>query len=171
MNEFKFQLSSALLVVILGLGVFWAFTHLEKGVPTQEDRVIVMNDEDVSFEDENIPLAPDEIIVEPTKPAEEVKPEPTESTKTLIAEEKELRDALERLITDNIYMKNGSRGTRVGTVQKFLNYYFETNKTIDNDYGPGTITDVKKFQQQEGIDADGFAGPGTYKKMIEIIEK
>lgn len=161
MNEFKFQLLSVVLIVLLGTGVYWAFSSLESGVPQPEDRVVVAVEDPIETE---TPIE---------TPEEEVVPEETPvetETKELSADEKSLRDALERLIDDNIYMKKGSHGTRVGTVQKFLNYYFETSKTVDNDYGPGTMADVKKFQEAEGLGADGLAGPNTYRAMIKVLE-
>ena len=74
-------------------------------------------------------------------------------------------------IDDNINMKEGSRGTRVGTVQEFLNRYLDTETTVDNGYGPGTLSRVKTFQQAEGLSADGLAGPNTYQAMIDILLK
>ncbi|HBB54043.1 TPA: hypothetical protein DHS24_02780 [Candidatus Nomurabacteria bacterium] len=68
-------------------------------------------------------------------------------------------------------MKEKSQGTRVGTVQTFLNIYNNTSKLVDNDYGPGTKTDVMNFQKAEGITVDGEAGPGTFRKMIEWLKK
>jgi len=78
---------------------------------------------------------------------------------------------LEKLVADNVFMKEKSQGTRVGTIQTFLNIYNNTSKPVDNDYGPGTKTDVMNFQKAEGITADGEAGPGTFRKMIEWLKK
>ncbi|MCE9548824.1 peptidoglycan-binding protein [Candidatus Nomurabacteria bacterium] len=67
-------------------------------------------------------------------------------------------------------MKEKSRGTRVGTVQTFLNIYNGTTKKVDNDYGAGTKADVIKFQKAVGLTADGEAGPSTFAKMIDWLE-
>lgn len=75
---------------------------------------------------------------------------------------------LQKLIDDKVLMKKGSRGTRVGTVQKFLIEY-GIKMTADNDYGDSTVAAVKKFQSDQKLSADGQAGPGTYKKMIEWL--
>lgn len=83
----------------------------------------------------------------------------------------ELKTALQKLITDNVLMKRGSRGTRVGTVQEFLNLYNGTDSTVDNDYGPTTENQVRAFQRSEGLTADGQTGPNTYRKMIEWLDK
>jgi murein L,D-transpeptidase YcbB/YkuD len=168
MNEYKFQFFTIVLLLILSGGVYWAISNLDYGTPDQEDivqndQILVENDQDVV-----IPIrTPDQ---EESIEEEDETPEPVSDDAELTDAEKELRDALERLIEDNIYMKKGSRGTRVGTVQKFLNWYFDTNIAVDNEYGPGTMGNVRKFQEAEGITADGLAGPGTYTKMIEVIE-
>jgi hypothetical protein len=80
-------------------------------------------------------------------------------------EHADLIDELQELIDDKVFMKKGSRGTRVGTVQKFLIEYGVEIK-VDNDYGDSVVSGVKKFQQEQKISADGQAGPTTYEKMI-----
>jgi hypothetical protein len=101
--------------------------------------------------------------VDSMAPPEETEGEVPEKHQVLIAE-------LEKLIADTIYMKVGSRGTRVGTVQKFLNLYLDKDLTVDNDYGNGTKSRVAAFQKTEGLSADGQAGPVTYKAMIDWLE-
>ena len=93
------------------------------------------------------------------------------SSGTNNAKYSEIKSALEKLVSDNILMKAGSRGTRVGTVQQFLNIYNGTDSTIDNDYGPTTENQIKAFQKAEGLTADGQTGPNTYKKMIAWLDK
>jgi len=160
MNEYKFQFFTLLLVIVLGFGVSWAFTNLDYGNPNYRDLV--------QEEDEEIIVVADPAPVVPIRVVEEIPEEEVEIE--LTGEEAALVFALEKLVADNINMKKGSKGTRVGTVQKFLNWYFDTNKTVDNEYGPGTMADVKKFQSKEGIGDDGLAGANTYRKMIEVIE-
>ena len=110
----------------------------------------------------------DEVIAEEPLPApsenESPAPQPNSKYQTLIGE-------LNKLISDNIFMKVGSRGTRVGTIQNFMNIYNKTSKKVDNDYGEGTKTDVANFQKAAGLPADGQAGPATYQKMIDWLKK
>lgn len=82
-----------------------------------------------------------------------------------------LINEIQKLVDSNIYMKKGSRGTRVGTVQKFLNIYNGTSSKIDNDYGPGMETVIKKFQKDQGLTSDGEAGPNTFRKMVNWLKK
>ncbi|MBD2451752.1 N-acetylmuramoyl-L-alanine amidase [Nostoc sp. FACHB-152] len=51
-----------------------------------------------------------------------------------------------------------------GTVVRYLQYRIG----VDNDgvYGPQTEAAMKKFQQQNGLTADGIVGPNTWLKLI-----
>ncbi len=182
MNEFKYQLVNFFLLALLGTGIYWAFTTIDNSIIYDKNRILqeseITNSEteknEISFVDEQEHSSSEKEKeketnsgdVFPQKENEEVNQE-----RKLSQEEQQLLAKLQGLIDDNIYMKIGSHGTRVGTVQKFLNWYFDTSKKVDNEYGPGTKADVKKFQEKEGLENDGLAGPDTYRKMIEILKK
>tara|TARA_B100001179_G_C18545948_1_gene383814 strand:- start:98 stop:637 length:540 start_codon:yes stop_codon:yes gene_type:complete len=179
MNELKYQITQFIFLALLGFGAYWALTHLDNGISYSRDQIVERDTTpSTPIESPIINTIPDdeEIVENPdtstTTVDEEETQTPSQSSGTLTATEKELVSALERLISDQIYMKVGSRGTRVGTVQKFLDYYFP-DKTVstDNDYGPGTKTLVEQFQAAEGLTADGQAGPNTYQKMIDVIKE
>lgn len=161
MNEFRFQFVNFLLLVLLVGGMYWAFSTINNGVTYTKDDLVIVNDEVNPIPEEEL----DPVFEVEEDVSFEVSSEVIDNPNI------ELIEKLQDLINDDINMKQGSRGTRVGTVQKFLNIYFDTEKTIDNDYGPGTLADVKKFQTEEGLGADGLAGPNTYKKMIEVLKK
>lgn len=168
MNEFKFQLSTIVLVALLAFGAYWAFTNLDTGVRYQRDDIIVSDPETDAVVDEVIVQNDDttDVIVEQEQtdvPDSMPTPSLSEEQQTLLAE-------LEDLIVDDIFMREGSRGTRVGTVQNFLNLYLDTESSVDNQYGPGTRARVRQFQEQEGLSADGLAGPSTYGAMIDVLE-
>ncbi len=170
MNEFKYQFVNVLLLALLGFGIYWAFSTIDNGIIYDRELVV----QDAGSEKDQV-----EVIFDNTKSAEanldrenvNDKPTPKKEEKVLSDDEKFVLTKLEGLIADKIQMKKGSRGTRVGTVQKFLNMYFEKQVKVDNQYGPTTIARVKEFQQKEGLGADGFAGINTYKKMIEVLKK
>ncbi len=180
MNEFKYQFVNILLLALLGFGIYWAFSTIDNGIIYDKDLVVDTNIDnkdssqtDLVF-DNTKPKIPTSQI-ENTVP-EKNTPEPSvqgenETPKTLSADEQYLVSKLEGLINDKIQMKKNSHGTRVGTVQKFLNLYLEKQVKVDNQYGSTTIARVKEFQQKEGLSADGFAGINTYKKMIEVLKK
>lgn len=157
MNEFKFQLTTFILVALLAFGGYWAFTTLDSGVTYTKDEVVPeLDNSTVDTE----PIVEENPTTVPETPVQEV---------TYTEEETQLLEELEELIDDDIYMKEGSYGTRVGTVQKFLNLYLEEQTSVDNDYGPTTVSRVEAFQSSEGLTADGQAGPNTYQQMIDLI--
>lgn len=168
MNEFKFQITTFLLVALLAFGGYWAFTSLDRGVTYNRSETVAS----LSNDTEEITEDPGEISVVEESQREETPSEetPTEETPQELSEDlQDLADRLQGLIDDDIYMKDGSRGTRVGTVQEFLNLYLDTQSSVDNQYGPGTIERVRSFQQSEGLSADGLAGPATYEQMLEVL--
>jgi peptidoglycan hydrolase-like protein with peptidoglycan-binding domain len=62
-------------------------------------------------------------------------------------------------------LKVGSKGQTVKDVQKKLNL------TADGIFGKGTEAAVKKWQADNGLEADGLVGPATLKKMgITVTE-
>jgi hypothetical protein len=176
MNEFKYQFMNFILLVLFGAGIYWAFTTIDNSIIYDKNNIVENDQQDQQeFVMVNTNTQNDSDEVEDSSPENKIDIEDTvdedSQEKNLSDEEKYLISKLQGLINDKINMKLGSHGTRVGTVQKFLNIYFDTNKKVDNEYGPGTMADVKKFQANEGLDDDGLAGKNTYLKMIEYLEK
>jgi len=178
MQKFRFILFSIITIIIVAVLGYWAFSTIEPGnIHVEREKQKQLEDKNAELQKENEslkkqlallqPAEPDPQIVEevPTEEVTEPTPKPaTSKYKTLVAE-------LQKLVDDKIYMKAGSRGTRVGTVQNFLNIYNGTSKKVDNDYGAGTKTDVMAFQKAEGLSVDGETGPNTYLKMIAWLVK
>ena len=61
--------------------------------------------------------------------------------------------------------KNGSTGAEVTAIQETLKDRGLYSGSIDGIYGAGTQAAVKKFQKQQGLTADGIAGPLTLKRL------
>ena len=61
--------------------------------------------------------------------------------------------------------KNGSTGAEVKAIQETLKDRGLYSGSIDGIYGAGTLAAVKKFQKQQGLTADGIAGPLTLKRL------
>lgn len=61
--------------------------------------------------------------------------------------------------------KYGSRGSEVRTIQDKLKRWGYYNGSVDGIYGTQTVSAVKKFQQKNGLTADGIAGPKTLSAM------
>lgn len=159
MESFKANFLIFVFLVLVGGAAYWAFTSLKAenqelvNSTSSADIAPVVSSEPMEYTP--APIPEEEIdLPEPT-------PTPTPAPTGLSAE-------LQDLIDDNVLMKKGSRGTRVGVVQRFLNEY-GIKVSVDNDYGDSMVTAVKKFQSEQKLSADGQAGPGTYKKMIEWL--
>ena len=180
MENFKFGLISIIVIGGLGLLGYWAFMTLEPGdMHSLRQEIKDLKEKNLDLEKEVARLQSElgTVAAEKDKLAEAVAPEPekeeptTPAPTTTTYKNQTLINELQKLVTDNVFMKVGSRGTRVGTIQNFLNLYNKTSKKIDNDYGTGLKTDVLNFQKAVGITADGETGPATYKKMIEWLKK
>ncbi|MFA6257161.1 MAG: peptidoglycan-binding domain-containing protein [Candidatus Paceibacterota bacterium] len=177
MENFKFGLISIIVIAALGLLGYWAFTTLEPGdlhAARQHERELAEKNSELEKELAalksqlgTLEAEKEEVKEEPAPAPEEEKPAPT----TITYKNQTLINELQKLVTDNVFMKVGSKGTRVGTIQKFLNLYNKTSNKVDNDYGAGLKTAVTDFQKDVGTTADGETGPATYKKMIEWLKK
>jgi murein L,D-transpeptidase YcbB/YkuD len=171
MTDGKFQFIAALFFIALGAVGHWAFSSLDFG----KAREVVIEDvqsiedaaQDISEITDSLADLTEEIE---QNNQEEVPVEPTPEVEAPNSHE-DLIASLNKLIEDEIFMEVGSRGSRVGTVQKFLNVFNDTTGGIDNDFGPGTKTKVQAFQRDAGITADGEPGPQTYQKMIDWLEE
>ncbi|MBR5218468.1 MAG: spore cortex-lytic enzyme [Clostridia bacterium] len=61
--------------------------------------------------------------------------------------------------------KYGSRGDEVYKIQQRLSSWGYYKGSIDGVYGWRTVQAVKNFQQKNGLNIDGIAGPDTLAKM------
>lgn len=171
-----FETLKANLLIIIFFGVvlllgYWAVVSLQ--VDPEE---FAVQSTDVRPVIENEPTGYGTVVdSNPETPVTPTPSSPTPSSQspssTSSGEHQNLIADLQELVDDNVLMKKGSRGTRVGTVQEFLNLYNGTDSKIDNDYGATTENQIKAFQKAEGLTSDGQAGPGTYTKMIAWLQK
>jgi len=76
---------------------------------------------------------------------------------------------LERLRTDIVFYVGGPSGRGVELLQEDLVYFYLSSGTIDGIYGVGTRQSVRDFQTDNNLFVDGEAGPGTLKKMDELL--
>lgn len=63
------------------------------------------------------------------------------------------------------YLKYGSRGTNVKTLQKALNMIQNSGLSVDGIFGTKTQAAVKKFQKNNSLSQDGIVGPKTKAKF------
>ncbi len=62
-------------------------------------------------------------------------------------------------------LKRGDQGGDVVTLQQALTELGYLNGATDGNFGTGTMTAVKKFQEDNGLDADGIAGKLTQEAL------
>lgn len=177
METLKSWVFSILVLAVLGGLGYFAFTSMESGAEhAKNEKISMLEDENETLKKEVEDLTKE---LEKYKPAEVAKvpevvkeePKIEEPQEPAVYKHQSLINELQKLINDKVNMKLGSKGTRVGTVQKFLNIYNNTNNKVDNAYGESMKKAVLAFQKAEGLTADGNAGPSTYQKMIEWLKK
>ena len=182
MEKLKFTLFSVVILSLVGLLLYWSITTIQSG----SDHATNQKVSDLQKENESLkkevddltgklsaltPAVSGDVAQTPSSQPTTTTPKPVVTpTKTTTYKNQSLINELQKLIDDNIYMKLKSSGTRVGTVQNFLNIYNTTSNKVDNDYGAGTVNLVMAFQKAEGLTVDGGAGPTTFKKMIEWLK-
>jgi len=176
MEKFKFALFSIVVLVLLGLVLYWSVNTIQSGTEHKTSEQI----EQLENENEGLKKERDELktelgLLQLKMEDKEIEAKPNISTTisapVTIYKNQGLINELQKLVDDNIIIKLKSRGTRVGTLQKFLNIYKNTSNKIDNDFGASTETTLKTFQKEQGSTADGEAGAETFKKMIDWLKK
>ncbi|KKP85655.1 hypothetical protein A3B84_00520 [Candidatus Nomurabacteria bacterium RIFCSPHIGHO2_02_FULL_35_13] len=173
MKNFKSILFLVVVLVVIVILGYWAVVTIEPGSVSVERQKQEQLEQKNSELEEEVKRLTYEIqsLKETQVKEEETTDKPSEITPIAPLKYQNLTNDLQKLIDDNITMREKSAGSRVGTVQTFLNLYNNTSKKIDNDYGAGTKADVLNFQKAVKITADGEAGPGTFLKMIEWLKK
>ncbi len=172
MEKLKFALFLVVTLTLLGIFGYWAVTTIQSGteyVTDQKVKQLEKENENLKIEatklKSDINTLQSQLPKEPTTSIVEKKPEAT------VYKYQSLIDELQKLINDKILLKQKGSGSRVGTVQKFLNIYNNTSNKADNDYGAGTAKAVASFQKDSGLTADGVADSNTFSKMIDWLKK
>jgi putative chitinase len=70
-------------------------------------------------------------------------------------------DDIEDIIDDIGVLRKGAKGDGVKLMQEALGI------GADGDFGPGTERALKKWQSDNGLTADGIAGPATLAKLFD----
>lgn len=184
MENFKFIISSIIIIFLLAYGGYWAFSTLESGamhIDNQKQKELENRNKDLEKQVSDLKremalLEADKeelqiISEQENETIEENVPEETKpNTNSTVYKDQTLINELQKLVDANVYLKNKSQGPSVGSVQRFLNIYNNTNNRVDNDYGAKTTNDVKAFQKDQGLTVDGEAGVNTFRKMITWLK-
>lgn len=172
MENFKFVVISIIILIILGLGGYWAFTTIESGSThayNQKIKDLKNENEKLSKELDLLKSKAETSSEENKLPEEEnikIETKKTEVEKPIVSKYQNLVDRLQKMVDDNIYLKLKSKGVMVGSIQEFFNIYNKTSNKIDNDFGVKLETTVKNFQKAQGVAVSGQVGPNTLKAMI-----
>jgi len=70
-------------------------------------------------------------------------------------------DDIQEILDDIGVLRKGAKGEGVKIMQEALGI------GADGDFGPGTERALKKWQSDNGLTADGIAGPATFAKLLE----
>ena len=70
-------------------------------------------------------------------------------------------DDIQEILDDIGVLRKGAKGEGVKIMQEALGI------GADGDFGPGTERALKKWQADNGLTADGIAGPATFAKLLE----
>ena len=175
MDKFKSFLLYSFIIFIVVFLTYWSFSTLDSGSQLENIQKIKQLEienrnlkKEISSlnstleEKENIVLE-EEVGVKQEK--EEAKSE------NIVYKYQSLINELQKLVDGKYILKLKSSGTRVGTIQKFLNVYNNTSNKVDNDYGKSTEKLVSDFQKAQGLSAGGIVGEETLVKMIEWLKK
>ena len=72
-------------------------------------------------------------------------------------------------VATSTLLRNGSTGTAVVTMQKYLNLLGYNCGVADGIFGAGTDTAVRAFQKAKGLSVDGIVGTGTLSAMVSAV--
>lgn len=170
MDKLKFILFSIVTLTLLGLFGYWSVSTIQSGtenVTDQKIKQLVKENEDLKTETKKLTdeLGDLQSKLEESTPSAPTNPEVT------VYKYQILIDELQKLVSNNVLLKQKSRGLNVGTVQNFLNIYNDTSSKVDNDYGVGTAKVVSVFQKDSGLNPNGEASLSTFNKMIDWLKK
>lgn len=183
MDKLKFALFSIVVLVLVGLIGYWSIATIQSGNEFATSQKIGQLQKENENLTKQVADLLDKLNVFQSQSADSVSAtqdstlEPASvvstptSAQTTAYKNQKLINELQKLINDNVFMKLKSSGTRVGTVQNFLNIYNNTSNKVDNDYGVNTQKAVAAFQKDQGLNADGQVGPSTFNQMIIWLKK
>jgi hypothetical protein len=93
---------------------------------------------------------------------------PTASTQTVTTQQTTTTTA-QQLTVPAAPLKPGDKGAAVRQLQRALARLGYSPGKADGSYGPGTESAVKKFQQAQGLVADGIAGSKTLAALKSAL--
>ncbi|MEK7071637.1 MAG: bZIP transcription factor, partial [Patescibacteria group bacterium] len=118
MENFKVVMFSVITLLILLLGGYWAVATMEPGsthVDKQKQKELEQANEELTKEVEK--LKSELRLLQPTEEPDQIVPKEETPKPVISSKYQSLINDLQKLVDDNVFMKEKSRGTRVGTLQ------------------------------------------------------
>lgn len=78
---------------------------------------------------------------------------------------------LNKTLTEPAFLKVGSRGPEVATLQSVLKELGYDPGRVDGVFGPKTKEAVISFQRDYGLNQNGIAGPQTFTILDQVIRR
>ena len=172
MEKLKFALFSIVTLSLLGIFGYWAVSTIQSGT----ESVIAQKAKQLQKENANLKVQVSKLANDLDTAQSKIKdltPVVQKPTSPTVYKYQSLMDEIQKLIDGKVVLKQHSGGSKVGTVQKFLNIYNNTTNKVDNDYGAGTVKAVTAFQKDQkdsGLNANGVADSDTFNAMIEWLK-
>jgi murein L,D-transpeptidase YcbB/YkuD len=169
MQNLKSTLVLIIILLALALVGFWAFRTLEPGNLSSAKQKLAQLEQENAALTQQVQSLQNQVATltqpepAPTAQAQPAAPAPTNQYQTLV-------NALQKLLTAKVTIKQGSQGTQVGTLQSFLNIYNSANNKIDNDFGASTKQAIIAFQKDQNLPTTGMVASATLQKMIAWLE-
>jgi hypothetical protein len=170
MKRFAFNL---LMLTIMGLLVYGGYFSLKsltdpkKYVPVDTEKIGDLH-HIVSSADNGLPTR---VLSSTATAVTSASSTTNQTSSTNNSGSSDLSTQIKSMIDQKITLKSGSKGSTVGSMQQFMNLYFQKQSKIDNDYGKRLVADVIKFQGQNKISQTGKVGAQTLQRMIEWLNK
>lgn len=161
----KFTLFSILIIVLLGIGGYFAIKNFT------DPKSYVVDSKETLGDLHPLTTDPDTASSATTPPvatSSTTSPSVTLGSKTAVPT---LQVSIQNMLTAKTVLKLGSKGVTVGYLQQFMNAYFNKNLKIDNNFGKTLQTDVLAFQKATGVSQTGQVGQATLQKMIDWLSQ
>ncbi len=169
MEKLKFALFSIVTLGLLGIFGYWAVSTIQSGTENatqQKVKKLEKENGDLQKQVDNLKSQ----LRDSQAKIKDLTPVVVKASTPTVYKYQSLMDEIQKLIDGKVVLKQHSGGSRVGTVQKFLNIYNNTSNKVDNDYGLGTVKAVTAFQKDEGLTVNGTANADTFNAMVDWLK-
>lgn len=164
-SSFWMYLFFILFIILLGLIGYGAYSLLSN--PAHYAEEIWEKTRETKIATEKTTIDNSNVVIEEKSDSTEKQTTPEPKT---TPEATTLAGKIDGMITRNVTLKAGNKGADVGVLQEFMNQYYKRNDKVDNDFGPGLTTLVKKFQASQKLPTTGQVASRTLTAMKNLAK-